>query len=174
MFSGQPLAIAPRLARQCLGAHNLRKWSVGMNIIILFITMIFTNTCCPGANASQETKVNYEPEVVKLIGTVEKQTFPGPPNYESTSNGDRPETSWILHLKSPIEVVADKTSELNSQDERNVAELQLVFLDDAGESRKLLKKGATILATGTLFHSHTGHHHTHILLTVRELSQPVK
>jgi hypothetical protein len=52
--------------------------------------------------------VSYEPSHVTLQGTLVRKTFPGPPNYESVKNGDKPQTSWILELQENICVDEDK------------------------------------------------------------------
>jgi hypothetical protein len=53
---------------------------------------------------------SYEPIVVALHGTLVRKTFAGPPNYSDISKGDKPETSWLLTLDSPI-CMAQDTSE---------------------------------------------------------------
>ena len=40
-------------------------------------------------------------------GTLERKTFPGPPQYESIAAGDEPETVWLLKLDAPVCVSAD-------------------------------------------------------------------
>src|SRR5262245_14381421 len=60
------------------------------------------------AQAASSHCLSYEPSVVKLTGTLVRKTFPGPPNYEDISRGDRPETYWLLVLSRPACVDADK------------------------------------------------------------------
>jgi Domain of unknown function (DUF4431) len=40
--------------------------------------------------------LQYQP--VSLAGTLVRQTYPGPPDYESVTQGDRPEEIWVLLL----------------------------------------------------------------------------
>lgn len=112
--------------------------------------------------------VQYEPEPVVLRGVIRRTTFPGPPNYESVADGDAPETYWVLHLEQPICVnaSADPFNEARS----DVRQLQLVLSStDDGYQRYRALLGGKVQARGTLFGAHTGHHHTDVLLSVRDL-----
>ena len=46
-------------------------------------------------------------EKVAFTGKISRETFPGPPNYESIDDGDTPETYWILTINTPRCVVAE-------------------------------------------------------------------
>lgn len=39
---------------------------------------------------------------VDILGMVERQLYPGPPNYESIDNGDKPQFYWVLYTNEPI------------------------------------------------------------------------
>ena len=104
--------------------------------------------------------VTYEPDEVVLKGTIQRHTFPGPPNYESIAKGDRPERYWLLHLAQPICVSASSQWEK----ETGVSEVQLIIT----KYDKTLV-GRKVVATGTLFRAHTGHHHTKVVLTVSSI-----
>lgn len=122
-----------------------------MIFILLFMTLI---------HPPAQTCVSYEPEVVKLTGTIRQHTFPGPPNYESVAKGDRAERVWVLHLAEPICVSASADWEK----EAGVSDLQLVLPDQKQYGKSVL--GRRVVVNGTLFRAHTGHHHTKVLLTV--------
>src|SRR5215203_5487448 len=112
--------------------------------------------------------VTYEPNSVVLQGTMRPHTFPGRPNYESVAKGDEAERVWVLHLTKPICVAA--SADWEKQD--NVSDIQLVFAEGQNQYdryRSLL--GGRIIATGTLFRAHTGHHHTKVLLIVTEINR---
>jgi uncharacterized protein DUF4431 len=112
--------------------------------------------------------IQYEPAVVKLSGTLVRQTFPGPPGYESIPEGDQAESFWLIKLASPICVAQDKADPLINTAKRNVRRVQLVVNEKMYKQyRKLV--GRKVVATGTLFGEHTGHHHTPVLLTVSKL-----
>jgi hypothetical protein len=106
---------------------------------------------------------------VTLHGTVSRETFPGPPNYESIKDGDRPETSWFLDLTHPVCAQEDKTDLLKPGQE-GVRRIQLVVSQAMCLSHKKLV-GKRVAVTGTLFGEHTGHHHTPVLLTVNTLER---
>src|SRR5215472_3390379 len=109
--------------------------------------------------------LSYEPTVVNLTGTIISRTFPGPPNYESIRKGDEPETYWLLKLPKAV-CVNQKPGDLTDVAKKNIRQIQLVFNSEKAYKtyRRLL--GRQVLATGTLYGSHTGHHKTPILLTV--------
>ena len=126
---------------------------------LLFFLILFT---------TPQKCVAYEPETVLLSGTIKRHTFPGPPNYESIAKGDRREQVWVLHLARPVCVSASGDQE----EEKNVSGLQLVFTDAENEYRRYRPfVGRRVKINGTLFHAHTGHHHTKVLLTVNGISK---
>jgi hypothetical protein len=140
--------------------------------IIAAITLISMNSAM-GQSTPQSQCLSYEPIVVTLSGTLVRKTFPGPPNYESVKKGDRPETSWFLDLPESVCVNESKTEpDLNPQ-QSGIREIQLVVKPEQYQQHKGLV-GRKVLATGTLFGEHTGHHHTPVLLTVRTLDLPSK
>jgi len=111
--------------------------------------------------------LEYEPKVVNLTGTLVREIHPGPPNYESIPDGDKPETIWDLKLNSAICVLS--SGELNAK-ENNETEVQLVLKQEQyNQNRNLL--GQNVKVSGKLFHSHTGHHHKRLLLTTSEIKK---
>jgi hypothetical protein len=115
----------------------------------------------------------YVPETIKLKGKIERQTFPGLPNYESITNGDSPERGFYLRLDNPIDVIARKTDEdSNSQDEKNVKIVQLAIVAKDPAVEKILeraKSGTPFTLIGHFFHQLTGHHHTRVILEVEKI-----
>ena len=112
--------------------------------------------------------LKYEPAKVHLSGTIARETFPGPPNYESVASGDAAETIWVLRLSKPICTVSSSSDEINEA-ENDQSELQLV-LEPAQYKRYRALVGRRVTATGTLFHAISGHHHKTLLLTTEALS----
>jgi hypothetical protein len=106
---------------------------------------------------------------VTLTGTLRSKVFPGPPNYESIKRGDRAETAIILSLATPICTAAGNPADIVDVAETDIRDVQLVITKPS--DWKLAKRlvGKPVVLTGTLFHSHTGHHRTKVLLTVAEL-----
>jgi glutamine amidotransferase-like uncharacterized protein len=138
--------------------------------IFLFLLSIFSLS-----TFGQNTTVHYEPEIVELVGHLDIQTFPGIPNYESIKNGDKAERHFYLKLQRSIDVIAlpkDDQSFIKSESFYNVQILQLVVHDDKHMS--FLRKtgeGGHVKIRGTLFHRHTGHHHSRVLLEVENIKK---
>jgi len=114
--------------------------------------------------------LNYEPESVLLTGKIIRKTFPGRPNYESIKEGDEPETYWILVSAEPLCVNGkkDRNGKQLYFPESNVQQVQLVFMGNEYQTHKNLV-GKNVIVRGSLFPMQTGHHHTNVLITVKEL-----
>jgi len=108
------------------------------------------------------------PEIVVLSGKLVRRTYPGPPNYADIKKGDEPETGFYLLLNEPVCYVGDELSD----PKQNVSLIQLV-LDQKGYDELSPYLGKIIKLKGSLFGSHTGHHHTPILLEKIVLSEPI-
>lgn len=118
--------------------------------------------------ASRRRVLHYEPEKVTLKGRVVSRTFYGPPNYGENPKTDSRESQYILILDSAIDVVTG--SDPTDQAERGVKRVTLVVDDFAAHPvRPLL--GRHVLIEGTLFHAHTGHHHTRVLIEVSSIKR---
>mgnify|MGYP001599370499 CR=1 FL=1 len=127
----------------------------------------------PLASFSQNRIYHFEPEVVEIIGTLEIQTFAGPPNYENISQGDRIEKGWYLRLNEAITVEESKNDvDPNAETEKNVRIMQLAIGND-GIWKKLVI-GKKIKAKGHFYHKLTGHHHSRILLWVDEVAAVIE
>src|SRR5688500_18092266 len=113
--------------------------------------------------------LKYGPAVITLTGTLRSQVFPGPPNYESIKRGDRKERAIILILTTPVCTTSHEPPQGLDEAEKNVREIQLVVTKSAHwktVERRLTKR---VVITGTLFHSHTGHHRTKVLINVASI-----
>jgi hypothetical protein len=119
------------------------------------------------AKAAEETCLKYEPTTIELTGTIKPVTFPGPPNYRSVKEGDKPERYWILYLPKPICVDGDPNNNINEA-EKNIKSLQLI-INDYDKYRSLL--GQKVTVKGELTHAITGHHHTNVLINVKEIKK---
>ena len=109
--------------------------------------------------------LEYEPAVVQLEGRLSIKTFFGPPNFGENPKTDSKEQTRILVLDRPIKVRAnDETDPVLGPSVENVRELQLLF---DGPLRKWV--GKKLIVKGTLFHAHTGHHFTDVLLHVQSI-----
>ncbi len=119
------------------------------------------------AQESQKKEwVDYWPAIVEVKGKLGVKTFFGPPNFGENPKTDAKERSWILSLDKPINVRAkDETDPISGPSVDNVRELQLVLHEPR---RELI--GKKVIIKGTLFHAHTGHHHTDVLMDVQSIS----
>lgn len=136
------------------------KWRIKLFfLLILFIPII---------SVSKNMVVYYEPKLVELTGTIKRLTFPGPPNYESIRKGDANETGPYLILKNPIDVTLYHNIEIgNDEPEKNVKILQLVVYND--EDWPKIKEGAQVKIKGTLFRALFGHHHSRVLMRIKNI-----
>ena len=122
-------------------------------LIILFFLTITSNVLgCPSCDGDE----------IEVSGVVIKETFPGPPNYESIENGDKPETCWFIVLEKnmcfePDGEFLDKEVVINK--------IQLV------QSNNKFIEGKKYLIKGTTFPQHTGHHHSAVLLEVKSIKE---
>jgi hypothetical protein len=135
-----------------------------MTLLLLIISVVSFQPASAGAG---QGCLSYEPSVTTLSGTIKRKTFAGPPNYQSVARGDQPEVMWVLHLTKPICVTANEDWEA----EKNVSDVQLVFPEaekQYARYRSLVSRRG-VAVTGTLFHAHTGHHYTKLLLTVSRM-----
>jgi hypothetical protein len=120
-------------------------------------------------SAEDNDWLHYEPEVVTLRGRLTTIMKYGPPNYGENPESDSVEYPIILMLPRPVRVQGDRGSELNSETFTNITQVQLVIDDRVvpGYSRYFERD---VVVTGTLFRSHTAHHHTDVLMTVETLA----
>lgn len=126
-------------------------------LVLTFITDLSSGSQC----------FDYEPSIVELTGTMKRVVFPGPPNYESVKEGDEPEIYWVLSLDAAICVNGDSKSDFNTS-ESKIKSLQLL-IGKYNKYRYLL--GQKVKVKGMLTHSFTGHHHTLVMLGVRDIKK---
>jgi len=104
---------------------------------------------------------------LSLAGTLTYVVFPGPPNYESIENGDSPEPTYILAMRSQMCIedggqFADPANRFDS--------VQLFTTDESlwVEIKKL--EGKQVHVSGLGFAAHTGHHHAPLILKVESIT----
>jgi hypothetical protein len=136
-----------------------------MRTRLLMLTLLLLVGFC--ASASGQKCLGYGP-TVSLTGTLRSQVFPGPPNYESIRRGDHKETAIILTLVARACTTGNDPQGFDVP-ETGIREMQLVVTKDAHWKtiRRLMGKRAIV--TGTLFHAHTAHHRTKVLVDVANM-----
>ena len=99
-----------------------------------------------------QTKYDYNSSVT-IVGTLISR------RYQTINNSVT--DVFFLRLSTPVTVIGDSSED--SPTETNVQEIQLM----GNETLSLLNKdvlGKRVQITGELFHSHTAHHHTEVLI----------
>ncbi|MCQ8115936.1 DUF4431 domain-containing protein [Methylomonas rosea] len=108
--------------------------------------------------------LHYGENPVMLAGTLEIQSFYGPPNYGETPRLDANETQAILRLSAPICVEANPA--LYAEKEQHQTQVTVVPLKN--ENLKDYD-GKQTRVKGRLFHAVTGHHHTAVLVEIERI-----
>ena len=101
---------------------------------------------------------------VTLYGSINKETFPGAPNYESVEMGDEAESVQILKANKEICVTGTYPDSEQSFKLTNLSKFHLVF--DTPYSIKDDAAAETFIVTGHIYSAVTGHHHTPAILEV--------
>lgn len=133
-----------------------------VSLILLLIGGFSSNASTP------KTCFSYEPATVFLKGKITRNTFAGSPNYDNIKKGDTPERYWILNLIKPICVISDPNIIGGEKQENNVSKIQLALTEAQYVEFKGFR-GKQVEVSGKLWHAHTGHHHTNVLITVTEI-----
>jgi hypothetical protein len=135
-----------------------RQIAIAIGIAFLFVS--YMNADC----------LQYEPATVVLCGVIKQKTFPGLPNYESIAKGDHADKGLYLQLKNPICVQPTKGSDIDDVETKYIKLLQLGLSDDMHSNVKKLI-GKMVCVEGTLFHAQTMHHHTEVLIEVKNVKK---
>jgi hypothetical protein len=96
-----------------------------------------------------------------LAGTVTVETFYGPPGYGESPETDSKERQAILHLAKPLCTLASD----DDPAEQDQVKVTLVPMGNLS-LRAFVNK--TVTVRGSLFHAFTGHHHTDVLIEIRD------
>lgn len=120
-----------------------------------YLLAALASFCAWSAHASC---LSYGP--ASLTGRVVRQTYAGPPDYESTTRGDRPVVFYVLQLDYTL-CVAD-----SSIVGRGIRELQLEW--SAGDPATLLGRKVTV--TGELIRGGARHDKRDVIVA-REIAQ---
>lgn len=121
------------------------------------------------AVAQDRRWLSYEPETVELQGRLILQWKYGPPNYGEEPKTDSKGRVPILVLTDAINVRGNPQDAINSKSVQGIRRVQLAFSDTGTSYRHLV--GKDVVVKGTLFHAHTGHHYTDVVLTVRSIER---
>lgn len=115
-----------------------------MNAWMRMLIVIGALSAMPCGAYDQGRCLKYE--TVSLTGTLVRQTYAGPPDYESVTKGDRPQVIWVLQLDRTVCVV---DPDPRYPREYYEMEIQLVPGAESGlQFQNLL--GARVIVTGKL------------------------
>ena len=114
-----------------------------------------------GRHNQKSSIFKYEPEVVTLEGILVS---------EKTNSDSGEELFPAIKLNKPIDVISSPDDDMNLP-EQNVSLIQLALLDGEKENDFKKLEGRSVSMTGTLFHSHTAHHHTDVIAIPEKIIQ---
>jgi len=120
-----------------------------------------------GVSWGSEPCFTYSNSLVSLPGIMVKDTFAGPPNFESVAQGDEPEIHWVLVLSKPI-CVLPTASDTENVAEYSISRMQLNRID-YDQYRPLL--GKPVLVTGMFAHAFTAFHFTDVMIEVTAIKE---
>ena len=134
---------------------------------IPFLAIILLVLLGAFSSAAAQKCLGYGPEV-SLTGKLSSRVVPGPPNYSSIRKGDQKETLILLTVTQPICTTGDDPAGIDVP-EKGLRDLQLAISKDKDWPviRRLIGKRVTV--SGKLFHAHTGHHRTKVLMDVSQV-----
>jgi hypothetical protein len=136
-------------------------------LTILVLTVLVVVAHSPVTQAQRW--LSYEPETVELDGRLVIQSKYGPPNYGEQPKTDQKVKIPVLVLKYRVSVLPSQEDGDNSKPVYNTTQIQLAFVDSGITYHNLI--GKNVVVTGSLFHAHTGHHYTDVVLKVRSIER---
>ncbi len=136
-----------------------------LTILVLMVLVAVAN---PTATQAQRW-LSYEPQTVELHGKLVIQSKYGPPNYGEEPRTDQKVRIPVLVLRYPVSVRPSQEDGPNSEAVYRIKQIQLAFNDSGTTYRNLI--GKNVVVTGSLFHAHTGHHYTDVVLKVRSIGR---
>lgn len=119
---------------------------------------------------SKKHKLDYNyNEISELKGELIIRSFFGPPNYGEDPINDSREDAYILKLKYPINVISENKNYEEGDFEITELNLEEIHIAPSSTIRQFI--GKHVVVKGTFFHAHTGHHHTPVLLSLKEIRE---
>ena len=117
--------------------------------------------------AAQQRWLSYEPEVMELDGRLVIESKFGPPNFGEQPKTDEKVRVPVLVLSNRANMLADSGDDPNAKSVYDVRQIQLAFPSSDTAHNALI--GKQVVVTGTLFHAHTGHHYTEVVMNVQSI-----
>lgn len=136
---------------------------------ILRAVMALVATFAMSSAAWSAACLDYEPALVTLQGSIALKPAYGPPGFGEDPEHDAREDYLAFILETPVCTAASPKPDTDDVAEADIRAMQLVF--PGSEAFRNAKRwiGKKISVTGGLYHGFTGHHHTTVLLTVKDI-----
>jgi hypothetical protein len=113
--------------------------------------------------------LKYGDPTTTLRGQIYTDYFFGRPNYGESPERDQLEHSILLALDEPFSIPARESEREGDYEAAAADDIQLVQLAGVFDIEYLrCIRGHGVEVTGALFAAHTGHHHTKVLISVRD------
>jgi hypothetical protein len=101
---------------------------------------------------------------IELEGRLERQVFPGPPNYSDIRRGDLPDSAFILVMDDPFCLIEGESGPTTS-----FRRVHVYAADSSLNARLRAAVGRRIRVIGEGFEAHTGHHRSPLVVEVSDL-----
>jgi hypothetical protein len=141
--------VTPDHATEPFAVALSARATVAMLLPLMWSSGSAADRCLPYAGQEQE-----------LTGHLVNRIFPGPPDYESVTSGDKPITRWYLQLSWPVCFA----------EYRYMTRFQLLF--DPGElDRYQALLGRQVTVKGDLVEGLPGRHTTSLVIDVASIER---
>ncbi|HEX7334337.1 MAG TPA: DUF4431 domain-containing protein [Pyrinomonadaceae bacterium] len=134
------------------------------------ITLLFVLFLLSGLEVAAQQKnrwLPYEPATVELEGRLTVQSKYGPPNYGENPRTDAKVKVPVLVLLTPVNIRGTPGDATNAKSVRGVRRIQLILLNIKTPYKEFT--GKIVVVKGTLFHAHSGHHYTRVVMDVSSI-----
>lgn len=132
-------------------------------------TVLFALFLLGGLEVTAQQKnrwLPYEPATVELQGRLTVQSKYGPPNYGENPRTDAKVKVPVLVLLTPVSIRGTPGDANNAKSVSGVRRIQLILLNKTPYKEFTNK---IVVVKGTLFHAHSGHHYTRVVMDVSSI-----
>ena len=138
-----------------------------MRLYKLTTITLFVLTLASASAAQDKHWLSYGPAVVALEGRLTEEWKYGAPSYGENPKTDAKVRVPVLILSEPVSVRGNPDYFPFNVEVRRVRRIQLILFNIKTPDEQLI--GRRVLVNGTLFHAHTGHHYTKVVMDVSSL-----
>jgi len=120
-----------------------------MLLVSSFVVLAAAGAHAPARPGVADSCYHYRPAAVSLTGRLIQRTLPGPPNYQSTARGDRPQVVDLLILDAPICTIPDYKDSPNTDAFQGQDTIQVRRAESTWREVRRLS-GKRVVVKGTL------------------------